>query len=219
MEHLKQILELGLPLQEADKALIMLHGRGGTARDISTLKNELLLEGYYLAIPQATNNTWYPYSFLAAVEANEPWLSSAFHLLNQLVEDIIKGGIKKENIFILGFSQGACLALDFATRYSKNWGGVIAFTGGLIGEIVDIDSYGGSLSNTEVFIGNSDLDPHVPLIRSQESKQIMEQLGAKVNLKVYPKMSHTINHDEIDEANRILIKRVSSSYGKGILNQ
>lgn len=207
MNHTKQVLEAGVSLKEARNALIMIHGRGGTADDILTLKEELSLEDYYIAAPQATNNTWYPYSFLVPVEENEPWLSSALSLLNQLVSDITKEGINSGSIFILGFSQGACLALEYAARYAQNWGGVIAFTGGLIGSKLVPDIYKGDLSDTMVFIGNSDIDPHVPLSRSEVSKRIMEGLGARVNLKIYPNMAHTINGDEIHQANKILSRR------------
>jgi phospholipase/carboxylesterase len=171
------------------------------------LKKELSLEDFYVVAPQATYNTWYPHGFLVPVEENEPWLSSAMSLLNQLVADIINEGISAGSIFLLGFSQGACLALEFASRYAKNWGGVIAFTGGLIGSRLVPDFYEGDLSGSEVFIGNSDIDPHVPRSRSEESKRIMEALGALVTLKIYPNMAHTINGDELNEANNILNRR------------
>jgi len=204
VNHTKQGLEAGVPLKDAKNALVLLHGRGGTARDILTLKEELSLEDYYIIAPQATNNTWYPYGFLMPVQENEPWLSSALSLLKRLVKDITSKGINPDGIFVMGFSQGACLALEFAARHAQNWGGVIAFTGGLIGSKLVPEIYKGDLSGTEVFIGNSDIDPHVPLGRSEESKHIMEGLGARVKLKIYPNMPHTINGDEIEEAKGIL---------------
>src|SRR5690349_1053661 len=166
MQHTRQLVESGLPLAKASRALIMLHGRGATAQDILGLHREFALKDYYIVAPQATNYTWYPYSFLSPVAQNEPWLSSALHLLRDLVSDIEKGGIPSEKIFILGFSQGACLTLEFASRNARKWGGVIAFTGGLIGEAINHDNYSGSFQQTRVFIGNSDNDPHVPLSRT-----------------------------------------------------
>jgi phospholipase/carboxylesterase len=202
--HTKKTIEAGLPLAKAKKALIMIHGRGATAGDILSLRHELALDDFYITAPQATNQTWYPYSFLTPVNQNEPWLSSAIHVLGSIVSDITKGGISHEKIFILGFSQGACLSLEFATRFAQPWGGVIAFTGGLIGEKIDHGRYSGDFKGTNVFIGTSDIDPHVPLQRSEESEAVMEKLGARVTLKVYPGMGHTINADEIARARYLL---------------
>jgi phospholipase/carboxylesterase len=201
MTHTKHISETGLSLNKASKALIMLHGRGASAMDILSLRNEFHLKEFYIAAPQATNATWYPFSFLAPIQQNEPWLSSALELLSSVVADINKGGIKSESIYLLGFSQGACLTLEFAARHAQKWGGVIAFTGGLIGDRLYNDRYHGDFAGTRVFIGNSDKDPHVPLSRSEESKKVMETLGAAVSLKVYPNMPHTINGDEIQTVN------------------
>jgi phospholipase/carboxylesterase len=202
--HTKQLVEAGLPIGRASKALVMLHGRGATAQDILSLHHELPVDKYYVVAPQATNFTWYPHSFLAPASQNEPWLSSALHLLREITHDIAKAGIPSERTYILGFSQGACLTLEFATRNAMKWGGVIAFTGGLIGEIVNKSNYSGDFAKTKVFIGNSDNDPHVPLIRTQESAAIMKEMGADVTLKTYPLLPHTINRDEISMASAIL---------------
>lgn len=205
MQHTRQLTEAGLPIEKASRALIMLHGRGASAHDIISLHNEFMLRDYYIVAPQATNHTWYPYSFLTPVVQNEPWLSSALHLLRDLVHEIEANGIPSEKIFILGFSQGACLTLEFASRNARKWGGVIAFTGGLIGETVNPAAYSGGFEHTKVFIGNSDSDPHVPLARTQESATLMQQLGAVVNVKVYPGLPHTINRDEIRIASEMLL--------------
>jgi phospholipase/carboxylesterase len=202
--HSKQLIEAGLPIAKSSKALIMLHGRGASAQDILSLRHELPVDDYYIVAPQATNFTWYPYSFLAPVPQNEPWLSSALHLLRDILHDIEKEGITSERTFILGFSQGACLTLEFATRNATRWGGVIAFTGGLIGDTINRSNYSGDFSGARVFMGNSDTDPHVPLTRTQESASIMTEMGALVTLKSYPSMPHTINRDEMSMASSIL---------------
>ena len=147
------------------------------------------------------HNAWYPYSFLAPVQQNEPWLSSSINLLKNILNDVLNAGIKSNQLFVVGFSQGACLTLDFAARNAMQFGGVVAFTGGLIGDKINTDLYNGDFNKTKIFIGNSDKDPHVPLIRSQDSKKILEQLGADVTLKVYPNMPHTIVEDEINWVN------------------
>ena len=204
MEHTKQLLEAGRPLDKASRALIMLHGRGATSHDIIGLHHHLPLPDYYIVAPQATNLTWYPYSFMAPVAQNEPWLSSTLHLVRSLVEDVEAAGISSDRIYLLGFSQGACLALEFATRNARRWGGVIAFTGGLIGDKINTANYAGDFGASNVFIGNSDNDPHVPLSRTQESEGVLQKMGASVVHKVYPGMGHTVNQDEIAAASRIL---------------
>ena len=203
MAHSKQHIEAGLPLEKASKALIMLHGRGSTAQDFLSLQDDLDLDDFYIVAPQATNNTWYPYSFLAPVHQNEPWLSSALDLLSIIVMDIRSVGINSDKIYFLGFSQGACLTLEFATRNAQKWGGVIAFTGGLIGDKIYSAKYKGDFAGSKVFIGTSDKDPHVPRDRSDESRKLMERMGANVTLKKYHDMAHTINQDEIESVNEL----------------
>jgi phospholipase/carboxylesterase len=204
MEHARQLVEAGIPLDKATNALIMLHGRGATAQDILSLRNYLPLDKFYVVAPQATNHTWYPYSFLSPPAQNEPWLTSALNLINSVVQSIEEGGINSEHTFILGFSQGACLSLEFAARNARKWGGVIAFTGGLIGDKINTANYKGNFGSTKVFIGNSDRDPHVPLSRSEDSARVLEEMGATVIHKVYTGMGHTVNEDEIANAARIL---------------
>src|SRR5262245_14356962 len=141
--HTKQVIRTGKQTGEATKALIMVHGRGGSAEDILGLANYLPVNDFALFAPQATNNTWYPYSFLAPPKENEPWLSGALAVLNGVVDDVRASGIKTENIFFLGFSQGACLTLEFVTRNATKYGGVVAFTGGLIGDKIYEGNYSG----------------------------------------------------------------------------
>lgn len=195
--HSYKIVEQGISLNKASKALILLHGRGGTAIDILGLAQEFCDPTFYKVALQATNNSWYPYSFMAEEETNEPWLSSALKLVKRLIDETSQH-IPARQIYIMGFSQGACMALEVSTRHATHYGGVIAFTGGLIGRVLNEEKYHGNFAGTKVFIGNSARDPHVPLIRSEQSKEIMEKLGADVTLKVYPDMGHTINDDEIN---------------------
>src|SRR5688572_30303223 len=190
--HTKNIVYGGKKLGEAQKALIMVHGRGASANDILTLSSYLNVNDFSLIAPQATNNTWYPYSFLAPVSANEPWLSSALQLLKDLVNDIVIAGVAKKDIYFLGFSQGACLMLEFITRNAGHFGGAAAFTGGLIGENIDVSNYGGDFGRTPMFIGTSDPDPHVPVSRVNESVGILKGMNGDVTLKIYPLMGHTI---------------------------
>ena len=202
--HQKNIITAGTKIGEAKKVLIMLHGRGGSAQDILSLANHLEVNDFALIAPQATNNTWYPYSFLAPPEQNEPWLSSALSLLTDITGDITDQGISNENIFFCGFSQGACLTLEFTARHAKKYGGIVAFTGGLIGNKIARENYKGNFQNTAVFIGTSDPDMHVPVERVYATSNIFREMGADVTEKIYPDMGHTITEDEIREANRIL---------------
>jgi phospholipase/carboxylesterase len=204
--HQKEIVTAGKKLTETKKALILVHGRGATAEDILGLGGELNVSDFALIAPQATNHTWYPYSFLAPVKQNEPWLSSAIQVLSDVVADIKKAGIEDQNIFFAGFSQGACLTLEFVTRNARRWGGVAAFTGGLIGDKIYNENYGGDFAGTPVFIGTSDPDPHVPVERVYASANILKSMNASVTEKIYPDMGHTISMDEIAIVNKIIFK-------------
>lgn len=203
--HRYHIVEQGRPPNKASKALILLHGRGGTAEDILKLSHEFCDDTFYIAAPQATHHTWYPYSFMAEEKTNEPWLSSAVETVHRLIAETSLH-IPRNQIYLMGFSQGACLALEVATRDAAKYGGVVAFTGGLIGKTLDENKYHGNFAGTKVFIGTSDNDPHVPLARSEQSKEIMKKLGADVTLKVYHNMDHTINDDEIAWVKNHIIK-------------
>ena len=202
--HEKNIHTQGKNLAEAKKALIMIHGRGAFAEDILSLAGYFNVKEFALLAPQATNNTWYPYSFLAPPAQNEPWLSSALQLLKDLVADINKEGIDSENIYFLGFSQGACLMLEFITRHATKWGGAVAFTGGLIGDKTYPENYTGDFAGTKIFIGTSDPDPHVPVERVHASVDILRGMHAEITEKFYPNMGHTISQDEIRTANELI---------------
>jgi phospholipase/carboxylesterase len=205
--HQKEIITAGKKIEEAKKALIMIHGRGATATGILGLAPHLNVEDYALIAPQATNFTWYPYSFLVPQQQNEPWLSSALDLLTTIVNDINAAGIPSDQIYFLGFSQGACLVLEYATRNATKWGGVAAFTGGLIGDRITLDHYKGNFNNTPFFIGSSDPDLHVPVERVIESVAIIQKMNAAVTHKIYPNMGHTISEDEIEKVNKLIFKQ------------
>lgn len=201
--HHKNILYRGKRLKEADKALILIHGRGGTAESMLPLSVQLNLEGFAILLPQAERNTWYPFSFLMPVEKNEPWLSSALSLIADIEHDVMQAGIPPEHLYIAGFSQGACLSLEFAARNAKKFGGVIAFTGGLIGDRIEESNYMGGFEQSPVFIGTSDPDPHVPVSRASESEKILKNMQAMTHLHVYRNMGHVISEEEIDTVNRL----------------
>ncbi len=202
--HVKNIITAGKPVTEARKALIMVHGRGAGANDILALASHLNVEEFALLAPQATNSTWYPGSFLLPPEQNEPWLSSALSLLDETVQDITKQGIEHENIYFVGFSQGACLILEYVTRNARKYGGVAAFTGGLQGETIDEKNYTGNFKGTRVFIGTGDPDPHVPVDRVNRTAAIMNNLNASVRVEVYKNKPHNVSQDEIDQANSLI---------------
>lgn len=204
--HGKNIFSAGKNIRDAGNVLIMLHGRGGSAEDILSLAQYFSLEDCTLLAPQATNNTWYPYSFLSPPLQNEPWLSSALSLLKEIVNDIKLQKISEENTYFLGFSQGACLMLEFVTRNAAKFGGVAAFTGGLIGDKIYRENYKGNFNHTPIFIGSSNPDIHVPVERVYATTNVLRELGADVTEKLYDNMGHTINEDEIEMVKRIIFK-------------
>ncbi len=199
--HSKDLRLAGKNIDEATRVLILLHGRGAQAEDILSLAQVLNVGDFSLIAPQATNNTWYPYSFLAPPQQNEPWLSSALQMLDNVVDDLISRGILSENIYFSGFSQGACLTLEFATRNGRRWGGVAAFVGGLIGDRIYRENYSGDFASTPIFIGTSDPDQHVPVTRVIETSDLLREMGATVEQKIYPGAGHAISQDAIRSAN------------------
>jgi phospholipase/carboxylesterase len=202
--HQKHVLLKGKKLGEAEKVLVMLHGRGASAEDILSLAEYLKVSEFTLLAPQATGNSWYPNSFLAPPYTNEPWLSSAISLIEDITDDIIDAGITYNNIFFAGFSQGACLTLEFVSRNARRYGGVAAFTGGLIGDKIYEQNYSGDFESTPVFIGTSDPDPHVPVQRVLDSVKVLKGMNAQVTEKIYRNMGHTINEDEIETVNSLI---------------
>jgi predicted esterase len=194
----------GAPLANAKAALILVHGRGATAESMLPLADALELDDIAYVTPQATANTWYPYTFLAPLEANEPWLSSALGVLGALVAQLGGQGFPPERIGLLGFSQGACLATELAARNARRYGLVAGLSGGLIGPPGTPRAYRGSLDGTPVFLGCSDVDAHIPLERVEETATILAGLGASVDKRIYPGMGHTVNDDEIAAVKAII---------------
>lgn len=194
----EMVLQAGLPIAEAQAVMILVHGRGATAESIlMSLATELSHPAFTYLAPQAAKNTWYPYSFLSPLEANEPDLSSALQAVDDVVNRVSATGIPHEKILLLGFSQGACLASEYAARHARRYGGVVALSGGLIGPDDAPRDYEGSLAGTPVFLGCSDVDPHIPLVRVQHSTEVLTRLGANVTERIYPNMAHTVNDDEL----------------------
>ena len=178
--------------------MILVHGRGGSAEDMLGLAAELRRPELAYLAPQAAGHTWYPYSFLAPLEQNEPGLSSGLQLLGDLLAHVEQAGIPAERTVLLGFSQGACLSLEYAARNARRFAGVVALSGGLIGPPGTPRDYAGTFEATPVFLGCSDRDPHIPKERVDESAQVFERMGAAVTERIYPGLGHTVNEDELD---------------------
>jgi len=200
----QQVYTAGKPLLEAKAAMILVHGRGANAPSILELAGVLHHPDLAYLAPQAAGNTWYPYSFLSPMEQNQPGLSSALQTVADLVADIEAAGIPTDKIIISGFSQGACLSSEFVARNAHRYGGLIAFSGGLIGPPGTPRDYEGSLEGLPVFVGCSDVDFHIPVERVHETSATLKEMGAVVNEQIYPGMGHTIIQDEIDHAQKIV---------------
>lgn len=200
------VLRSGVPLEQSRLAVILLHGRGASARDILGLKDHFSSTDISWLAPQAARSTWYPHSFLAPLERNEPWLGSALRVVAELVEESSRRGVSPARIALMGFSQGACLALEFAARHAQRYAAIIAFTGGLIGPHGSPRDYRGHFDGTPIFLGSSDIDPHVPLERVRETTAILRRMGAQVDERIYAGMGHTINAEELDAAHELLLR-------------
>ena len=204
--HSKQVLTTGISVEKAKKAIVMIHGRGGSAQDIVTLKEHLNLKEMAIFAPQASQRSWYPYSFMAPEVQNQPALDSALSVINDLVQDIESAGIPADSIYFLGFSQGACLTLEYLARNAKKYGGAVAFTGGLIGETLITERYKGNFEGTPILISTGNPDPHVPLTRVQESISILKSLNSNVHSEVFNGKQHSISFEEIHLANQYIFK-------------
>jgi predicted esterase len=177
--------------------MILIHGRGATAHDILTLAPELKRPEFAYFAPQAANNTWYPHSFLAPISQNEPGISSGLQVIADIFAQLETAGIATQRVILFGFSQGGCLALEFAARHAQRYGGIVGLSGGLIGPAGTPRDYAGSFAGTPVFLGCSDPDVHIPKQRFLESAEIFKNLGAELTARLYPNLGHTINFDEI----------------------
>ncbi len=196
--HSYKITQQGAPLHQADKAVILIHGRGAPPEDILGLADFFDDGKTYFAAPEAEEYTWYPYSFMVPSAQNQPWLDSALENISTLVQNI-EQHLQTEKIFIMGFSQGACLAAEVTARNARRYGGIGVFTGGLIGSAPDTSRYKGDFDQTKVFISNGDSDPHIPLTRTDETAKIMKKMGADLVKEIFPGRPHTINLEEINK--------------------
>jgi len=192
------VLAAGEPLDRARAVMVMVHGRGATAQDILTVADELAQPGFAYLAPQAGGNTWYPNSFLAPIPSNEPGLSSGLAAITDVLTQVSKAGILPERTMLLGFSQGACLTLEFVARHAQRYGGVAGLSGGLIGPDGTPRDYVGTLAGTPILLGCSDVDPHVPKGRVEHTAEVLRRLGGDVTMRLYPNMGHAINQDEMD---------------------
>jgi phospholipase/carboxylesterase len=205
------ILQRGRELGSAAAAVILVHGRGASAEDILGLTEELGVPRLAYLAPDAAGHAWYPYSFMAPIERNQPWLDSALGLIAKTIELATAARIAKDRVVLVGFSQGACLATEFVARNATRYGGLAAFTGGLIGPEGMRFEYSGKLSGTPCFLGAGDPDPHVPWERVEESASVLSGLGGDVTLRRYPGLSHTVNRDELEHTKKILQRLVAPS--------
>ena len=200
----RPVLHRGSALEDAAGAVILLHGRGASASDILGLADEMYYPQLAYVAPQAAGHTWYPNSFLAPLAENEPWLSSALKKIKDIVDSIVSSDVPLKKIVVAGFSQGACLSTEFVARHAGQYGGLIAFTGGLIGPPGTRFQYAGSLAGMQAFLGAGDPDPHVPWKRVEASASVLSEMGANVTLRRYPGMPHAISEDEIKSARPII---------------
>ena len=197
------VLLAGEPLEEATAAMILIHGRGASARDIMTVATDVAAPGFAFLAPEAAGNAWYPNRFMEPLKSNEPWLSSALETVGRVLA-MVEERLPPSNVILLGFSQGACLALEFAARNARRYGGVAGLTGGLIGPDSAPRDYPGSLEGTPVFLGCSDVDPHIPVQRAIDTGAVLEKLGGRVTIKLYPGMGHEVNQDELNHVRELM---------------
>jgi predicted esterase len=206
--HMPPVIYTGTPPDEATSAMILLHGRGASADNILELADLLPHPGMVYIAPQAPGNSWYPFSFLSPLEQNEPALTRALGVVAALLDDVVTRGVPPERVILAGFSQGACLACEFVVRHPRRYGGLLVFSGGLIGPPGMERHDTGDLARTPAFIGCGDQDSHIPVVRVQESAEILRHLNADLTAEIYPGMGHTINQAEIDHA-RALVARLA----------
>jgi len=196
--HGQRVLEAGVPLTAARAAMLLLRGRGATAEDIMTLAAEVERPGWAYLAPQASGNAWYPNPFTAPLESNEPYLSAALDMVSKLVERV-ETHVPAQRIILLGFSQGACLTLEWAARNARRYGAVVGLSGGLIGPDGTPRDYPGTFDATPLFLGCSDVDPHIAMHRVVEAGEVFNRMGADVAIRFYPGMAHTVSVEELDQ--------------------
>lgn len=206
----QQLVTAGTPLSDATAAIVFVHGRGATAQSIVQMGRQIGQDGVAYLAPQAARNTWYPNSFLAPVDQNEPGRTSGLQAVGDAVENAREAGLDRRQIVLCGFSQGGCLASEFVARDPKRYGGLVAWSGGLIGEEIDPAEYEGSVDSMPAFFGCSDEDPHIPAERVHETASIFEKLDAAVTKRLYPGLGHQVNQDELEAAAEIVSQAVAS---------
>jgi predicted esterase len=198
------VIHAGPPLADSGRAVVLIHGRNASPRSILELAPRLDRPGFSYLAPAAADNTWYPLSFLVEIARNEPYLTSAIRRLDRVVNTLVEAGVRTERMVLMGFSQGACLAAEFAYRHAARYGGVVLFSGGLIGPPGTTWDSDKSLEGTPVFLGCSDVDAHVPKTRVDETAVVFTRMGAEVTEHIYPGMGHLVNDDEIAHARRLM---------------
>lgn len=198
------VLRAGTDLEVATAAVVLIHGRGASARSILDLGRQVHEDGVALLAPQAAGNTWYPNSFLAPIDENEPALTAALESVGSVLETVTDGGIPLDRTMLVGFSQGACLATEFLARNPTRYGGLAALSGGLIGPPDSAPEYEGSLDGTPAFLGCSDVDPHIPVERVNETSAVLDGLDAVVTEQIYEGMAHTVNDDELERVSAMV---------------
>jgi predicted esterase len=203
----QRVVHRGAAWTKARLAVILLHGRGGAPEDLLELADEWIAPDIAYFAPAAAGRTWYPESFLAPLDRNEPWLTSALRTVERVLGEIEHHGVPAEHVAILGFSQGGCLGLEFAARHARRYRGVVGLSAGLIGPPGTPRAYGGSVAGTSVFLGCSDIDPHIPLSRVHESADVFRRLDGVVDERIYPDVGHTVNRDEVEAVKALFLTR------------
>jgi len=201
--HGARIVQAGEPLASARAAMLLVHGRGATAEDIMTIAAEVHQPGWAYIAPQAAGNAWYPNPFTAPIESNEPYFSAALDMLARLLE-MIEKTVPAQRVVLLGFSQGACLTLEFSVRNARRYGGIVGLSGGLIGPDGTPRDYPGSFDATPAFLGCSDVDPHIRRDRVEEAAAVLQRMGAQVTQRLYPGMGHLVSEDEIEHVRNLV---------------
>lgn len=205
--HDYSILQDGPSPQRGRKVLVMVHGRGASAVSMLLMKEHLDVDGFTIMLPQATNNTWYPTSFMMPRDQNQPWLNSALGTLERISDELLAAHVDPLDIYWLGFSQGACLALEFVASHGIVYGGAFGLSGGLIGDTIEPDRYVSKLHGMPIVLGCSDVDSHIPIERVHETDSVFARMGANVRTTIYPEMGHHINDDEMRQVNSVLSGR------------